>query len=549
METQFLCTNAFIDAADDACQFVRDHCDYQWEYLDFFGLYYCNLKENVPIIVLISVLFLIVIFNLIGTTADRYIGPSLEIIAHKLNMSETLAGVTLLALSGGSTDVISGFVAGGKGAGGVQIVVGALFGAVLFTETIVLARCIQGATVIHANSNTLVRDISFMLITIVYFIVLCVIETVTPLLACGFFLIYAVYFGFVMYQERHGSVSKSPLPEHLLPTQAELHRSFGKLDLQHSKSLGHDVENHVPETLNVHVTTSVGAVPVDESLLKVSGIKDESVGLVASAGSKPVEEEEEPTQFDRVKELYNTPLLFIRNITMPPFEEENWNLYMTAVSPFLGTLFVIWKFGFFDKFLAHWYLWVIYAVFTVSLCAWIVKNGRHQNLVVTHGGIFAGIAFLISALWLEFFANCFLDFLTLLTVISGLPLNYLSLSILAWGNSLDDLFIDYYMSRSGHAVMAVTGAYAGQLFNLLFGFACSFLRNSASGTVHLTMFKDLGNMTNLLTLILIAALALVLVLTLIIGKLNHWVLTKKLMIFLVVYYVAFMVLVTVISFV
>ena len=557
MNGEFLCRKDLIQSAVDSCQFVKDHCGYQHEYLDFLGFYYCTTNQNLLAITLVSILFTIIIFNLIGTTADRYIGPSLETIAHKLKMSEALAGVTLLALSGGSTDVVSGFVAGGKGAGGVQIVVGALFGAVLFTETIVLARCIQGATIIHANPSTLVRDIVFMLITIVYFLILCVVNTVTPLNACGFFLIYFVYFGIVIYQEKKGTVSTAPLPDHLLPTPAELHRSKSKIGIEHSKSLtsSHISADHHHEhtesllhgALNIHPSTSLGIVPSHDKNL-IHNIKDEEIlNLPEPVENKEVEEEE-PTKFDQIKEIYNMPLLFIRNLTMPPFEEEDWNLYRTAVSPFLGTLFVIWKFGLFTVFIANWYLWIFYGLITVPIFLWIVISGRHRNLVTTHGGLFAGFAFIISALWLEFFANCFLDFLGLLTVVSGLPLNYLSLTILAWGNSLDDLFIDYYLSRSGHAVMAVTGAYAGQLFNLLFGFGCSFLRNSLGETIHLNIFQNPGSMANTLTLVLIASLALVLSLTLVVGKLTKWVLEKRLMYFLLSFYVGFVVLVTIISF-
>ena len=551
MTEEYLCTKDLIQSAADSCQFVRDNCGYQYEYLDFLGFYYCTTNQNLPIIILVSVLFTIVIFNLIGTTADRYIGPSLETIAHKLKMSEALAGVTLLALSGGSTDVVSGFVAGGKGPGGVQIVVGALFGAILFTETVVLARCIQGATVIHANPSTLVRDIVFMLIAIVYFMILCVINTVTPLLACGFFLIYFVYFGFVIYQEKKGRVPVESLPEHLLPTPAELHKSKSKISIEGSKGLNSshnalEYSNNHSESLllgrqNVlHTSTSLVKIPSHNDILDIKEVIDEKVLEV---------EKESSSRFEKVKELYNTPFLFIRNLTMPPFEEENWNLYITAVTPFLGTLFVIWKFGFIGAFVSSWYLWFAYASITVPAFVWIVKNGRHRNLVTTHSGIFAGFAFLISALWLEFFANCFLDFLSLLTVVSGLPLNYLSLTILAWGNSLDDLFIDYYMSKSGHAVMAVTGAYAGQLFNLLFGFGCSFVRNSLKETIHLNILQDAGSMSNILTLVLIASLALVLSLTLVIGKLSRWVLGKKLMFFLLAFYGSFVVVVSIISFV
>ena len=52
-------------------------------------------------------------FSLLGSTAEDYLTPSLTKIKNKFNMSETLAGVTILAFANGAPDVISSFSAGG----------------------------------------------------------------------------------------------------------------------------------------------------------------------------------------------------------------------------------------------------------------------------------------------------------------------------------------------------------------------------------------------------------------------------------------------------
>ena len=51
-------------------------------------------------------------YNL-GSTADMYLSPALEVISDKLSCSESLAGVTLLALGNGAPDVFASLSAGG----------------------------------------------------------------------------------------------------------------------------------------------------------------------------------------------------------------------------------------------------------------------------------------------------------------------------------------------------------------------------------------------------------------------------------------------------
>lgn len=59
--------------------------------------------------------------------------------------------------------------------------------------------------------------------------------------------------------------------------------------------------------------------------------------------------------------------------------------------------------------------------------------------------------------------------------VSGFSKVFLSLSLLSLGNSLGDLFVDTALAKKGHAVMAVTGVFSGQLFNLMIGFALNCL--------------------------------------------------------------------------
>jgi sodium/potassium/calcium exchanger 6 len=47
--------------------------------------------------------------------------------------------------------------------------------------------------------------------------------------------------------------------------------------------------------------------------------------------------------------------------------------------------------------------------------------------------------------------------------------------VLAWGNSSGDMMANITIAKKGFAEMAITGCYAGPLFNLLMGLGLSTL--------------------------------------------------------------------------
>ena len=81
----------------------------------------------------------------------------------------------------------------------------------------------------------------------------------------------------------------------------------------------------------------------------------------------------------------------------------------------------------------------------------------------------------MAILWIYIVANFVMDFLQFLQYVSGLDKILLSLSLLSLGNSLGDWFVDRAMAKKGFGVMAITGVFSGQYFNLMFGFALNCL--------------------------------------------------------------------------
>jgi len=143
---------------------VKEYCDPESTF-NFYVFHYCDINENLGIILPVGILIIILSFYILGTTADGYLSPSLETISSKLGMSESLAGVTFLAFANGAPDVVSALSASGGEADGIYLAIGALLGAGLFVTTVVAAVVILSAKKpIQVYPRVFLRDVGFYML-------------------------------------------------------------------------------------------------------------------------------------------------------------------------------------------------------------------------------------------------------------------------------------------------------------------------------------------------------------------------------------------------
>ena len=135
--------------------------------LPFVFCHTSTLSTTAWVIVLspILILGLAVIFRLLGSTAEEYFSPSLEMFSFKLGLPPRFAGVTLLALGNGAADVSATMNAiASDPENGYKMSLGELTGAAMFITTVV------AGAVIMANDGltcrgALVRDVMALGIT------------------------------------------------------------------------------------------------------------------------------------------------------------------------------------------------------------------------------------------------------------------------------------------------------------------------------------------------------------------------------------------------
>jgi solute carrier family 24 (sodium/potassium/calcium exchanger), member 6 len=182
-----------IHRATDQCAFARSECDDdEAGLLPYIAFYYCTLGSAKPVAFAILTIWLGLLFTTIGIAASDFFSVNLSTIARILGLSESLAGVTFLALGNGSPDVFSTFAAMDSNSGSMAI--GELIGAASFI-TAVVAGSMALVREFRVSRRTFVRDICFF-IAAVSFTMMFLADGRLQLWECaimiGFYVFYVV---------------------------------------------------------------------------------------------------------------------------------------------------------------------------------------------------------------------------------------------------------------------------------------------------------------------------------------------------------------------
>ena len=185
------CSWDLIRLAPDPCKFVKDNCFFS--YFSLLEFNYCTINNNTWLTYILLIIILILCFYFLSSTGNDYLAPALGIISEKLNLSQNLAGLTLLALGNQAPDVIVAFVAGEDENEGVETSLGSLLGGGLIVVAIVLSTVVmygKEVTVVPAN---FLRDIGVYFIALCYVCLLGYFEKIYLWQSFVFFLFYIIY--------------------------------------------------------------------------------------------------------------------------------------------------------------------------------------------------------------------------------------------------------------------------------------------------------------------------------------------------------------------
>ena len=187
---------------------TQDECEALWDdgcdtdgLVNYLSAYYCELGyaryhiglwRGIALFTLL--LWLFVLFMMLGSTADDFFSPALIVLSDKMQLSERTAGVTLLALGNGAPDLFSVLSAIYTKKPQVGLALGDLTGGGNFVVTIVLGALLM---VMHPAGlkveGMFLRDALFYAGSVMFVYIVCLTGEVSLLSSMLFFGGYAGY--------------------------------------------------------------------------------------------------------------------------------------------------------------------------------------------------------------------------------------------------------------------------------------------------------------------------------------------------------------------
>ncbi|CAL4943489.1 unnamed protein product [Urochloa decumbens] len=440
-----------ITGGEARCAYLRTHSPCSPAgYIDYLRLYYCNLS-SFPAAVALA-LWLATLFYLLGDTASEYFCASLEGLSSALRLPPAIAGVTLLSLGNGAPDVFASVVSfasgDGEGVGLDSALGGALFVSTVVAGAVALAVCARGGDGrgggFVVEWRGFVRDLCFLLLALCYLLAVLVNGAVTVWVAVSFVSLYVGYVVLVWTSHCCAEQGKPPAaglaaPLLLLDDDDDYYGGDVPSLPSHSKTAQPAAATGKAASLR-HLARALCMplyLPRRLTIPDIAAHRWSRPYAVASAGLAPV----------------------LLAITWTSQSQRHHNHHPASHG---HTLAVLLSGGALGLVLA-----ALAAATTEDACP---PRGRKRRVPWLAAG------FAMSVLWAYTLARELVALLVAIGYVAGIKPSVLGVTVLAWGDSLGDLVSNVAMAvhgGAGGAQTAVSGCYAGPLFNTVVGLGLS----------------------------------------------------------------------------
>nr|XP_010932663.1 cation/calcium exchanger 1 [Elaeis guineensis] len=436
-------------------------------YINYLYLFYCFYGKYPALGYTLLILWLVLLFYLLGNTAANYFCLNLEGLSRLLKLPPTIAGVTLLSLGNGAPDAFSSMVSF-MGTGTNVIGLNSILGGAFFVSSVVVGTisCCIGPCKVSIDKWSFIRDVCFLLFVLLLVLVIIIVGKINVWGAMAFNSLYLVYVFLV-------SIG------HLVPKEDEENDTF-------------DACASLPSDKMVlpFQTTEYGVLGAP--LLDSSEIHEPISTVEEGIWSNGHETNESCSKFNpfascscgKILYFLELPLYLPRRLTIPDVSQERWSkpIAVTSVTVAPIILTALWDSKWKEKSSEErLVIYLFGGIIGISLgIAAFMKTEKDRPPTRFLFPWLAG-GFLMSVTWTYIIAQELVSLLVSLGYALDVSPSVLGLTVLAWGNSLGDLIANVAVALNGGpggAQVAMSGCYGGPIFNTLVGLGLSLVFSS-----------------------------------------------------------------------
>jgi sodium/potassium/calcium exchanger 6 len=447
-------------------------------FLNYIVFFYCDCGKVSFLGYLVLGIWLVALIYMLSNNAADYFCCSLEKLSNLLKLPPTVAGVALLPLGNGAPDVfasIAAFVGSDSGEVGLNSVLG---GAIFVCCIVVGAVSIKVSDhAVRIDRTCFIRDVCFFLFVVVSLLVVIIIGEIGligSIAFVGIYLVYAVFVAGTEFFRQHKGL-KTPL----LPVKEEEEALF--VSLLDDGGTPH-LQKQFPHWLWTSHVAMYSNLPVKEDHEKILwGWNEEETPNSGDNNHSSFSFSKFCSKFFMYLEL---PLTIPRRLTIPIVEEDRWSKgYAVATATLAPTLLAfLWNTQDSITALNGGISYLIGAIIgiTLGVLAFVFTKFDHPPQKFLFPWVFGG--FFMSIVWFYIIANELVSVLQALGLIFAINPSLLGLTVLAWGNSMGDLVSNLALASNGgdDVQIAMSGCYAGPIFNILAGLGIPMLLGSVS---------------------------------------------------------------------
>lgn len=454
------CDTAFLNnihlTQEEFCSAVYRNCSQLQSTVNFFTLNACYIRNRFLMAAILLIVFFF-IFKLIYDAVKNYMAPALLFLSRFFGLSQSVAGVTLLAFASGVGDIATAFTAS-KTEEAVSYIVGSLFGSAIFVLTIIVAATIHiTSEPIIIKKGIVLRDLGFLALGTFMLLIYGWNGRINVFRAILFFLLYFTVVLVIFVQEKF-FFNELKFTGKDFQARIAVSNNFSWEESSFSvKNSSAEIKTPLKPQNEIKSTPHI-IFPYEDSNLKSLNIKSSSSVFLK--------------MFSFLEKI-GLPTIWVLNVTVLPCSVRNFSSKKVILWPFLGIPLIL--FGALEKPNMIWLYYLPFAAsMSVALYFCMEKEEIYQS--TSFGLIITVLSAISTIFWIKIVSSVLIDAIVFIGVATQLPGDVLAFTIISTGNALPEVFITMELAKRGQGVMAITGIYAGQIFGILFGFGISMLK-------------------------------------------------------------------------